>query len=126
MSSNERLLITLPDGTKVHIGNSSELTTTSEPSENLPKLYLNPEKGTKLEMTRIFYVISEMNIILDESGRKAKKKDIFQFLSMMLHADFSNYSKDLSNSLADGSSINKHLKVFEEMRDKMESIFNLR
>ena len=70
MSSNERLLITLPDGTKVHIGNCSELTTTSEPSENLPKLYLNPEKGTKLEMTRVFYVISEMNIILDENGRK--------------------------------------------------------
>ena len=124
MSNNERLLITLPDGTQVHIGNCTQ-SITSEPSENLPKLFLNAEKGTKMEIIRIFYVIAEMCLIVDESGRKAKKKDIFQFLSFMLNSDFSNFSRDLSNSLADGSSMNKHLKVFEEMRDKMENIFNL-
>ena len=125
MSNNERLLITLPNGTQVHIGNCTQ-SITSEHSENLPKLFLNTEKGTKMEIIRIFYVIAEMCLIVDESGRKAKKKDIFQFLSFMLNADFSNFSRDLSNSLADGSSINKHLKVFDEMRDKMENIFNLR
>ena len=124
MSNNERLLITLPDGTQVHIGNCTQ-SITSEHSENLPKLFLNAEKGTKMEIIRIFYVIAEMCLIVDESGRKAKKKDIFQFLSFMLNADFSNFSRDLSNSLADGSSMNKHLKVFDEMRDKMENIFNL-
>ena len=124
MSNNERLLITLPNGTKVEIGSDHLPVTTGLP-ENLPKLYLNPDKGSKLDIIRIYYVISELNLIVDESGRKAKKKDLFQFLSVMLNADFSNFSRDLSNSLADGSSINKHLKVFEEMRDKMENIFNL-
>ena len=48
MSNNERLLITLPDGTQVHIGNCTQ-SITSEHSENLPKLFLNTEKGTKME-----------------------------------------------------------------------------
>lgn len=43
MSNNERLVITMPDGTKVEIGSNHLPVTTGFP-ENLPKLYLNPER----------------------------------------------------------------------------------
>ena len=125
MSNNEHLVITMPDGTKVEIGGDHLPVTTGFP-ENLPKLYLNPEKGSKLDIIRIYYVISELNLIVDESGRKAKKKDIFQVLGYSFNTDFSNYSSDLSSSLADGSSMKKHLRIFEDMVEKMKSIFNLR
>ena len=124
MSNNERLVITLPDGTKVEIGNNC-LPAVSGFPENLPKLYLNSEKGFKLDFIRIAYIISEMNFIVDGSGQKAKKKDIFLWLGYIFNVDLSNFSKDFSNSLADGNSIKKHLKLFEDMIKMMTSIFNL-
>jgi hypothetical protein len=41
-----------------------------------------------------------------------------------MNVDFSNYHNDLSSSLADNTSMNKHLKIFEEMLDVMKKIFN--
>ena len=68
MSNNEHLVITMPDGTKVEIGSNHLPVTTGFP-ENLPKLYLNPEKGSKLDIIRIYYVISELNLIVDQQVR---------------------------------------------------------
>ena len=79
MSNNERLVITMPDGTKVEIGSNHLPVTTGFP-ENLPKLYLNPEKGSKLDIIRIYYVISELNLIVDESGCSSVRETISKLL----------------------------------------------
>lgn len=126
MQKNGHLLITLPDGTQVKFGQECITGTENESIDQLPKLYLNPERGRKLDAIRIINVFAEMNFVLDENGKKAMKKDIFQWFGTMLNTDFTNYNNDLSSSLADGSSMKKHLKIFEEMQEKMKSIFNLR
>ena len=125
MQKNGHLLITLPDGTQVKFGQECITGTENESVDHLPKLYLNPERGRKLDAIRIINVFAEMNFVLDENGKKAMKKDIFQWFGTMLNTDFTNYNNNLSSSLADGSSMKKHLKIFEEMQEKMKSIFNI-
>lgn len=123
MSNNERLLITLPDGTKVEIGQHSQLVPPEIPLK-LPKIFLSKERGRRLDMIRVINSIVELGFFNDENGRKSNKKDVFIVLGHAMNVDFSNFHNDLSSSLADSTSMNKHLKIFEEMLDMMKKIFN--
>lgn len=123
MSNNERLLITLPDGTKVEIGQHSQLVPPEIPLK-LPKIFLSKERGRRLDMIRVINSIFELGFFVDENGRKSNKKDVFIVLGHAMNVDFSNFHNDLSSSLADSTSMNKHLKIFEEMLDMMKKIFN--
>ena len=124
MSNNERLLITLPDGTKVEIGQHNQLIP-PETLPKLPKIFLSKERGRRLDMIRVINSIIELGFFIDENGRKSNKKDVFAVFGHAMNADFSNYSHDLSSSLTDSTSMNKHLKIFEDMLDMMKKIFNL-
>ena len=123
MSNNEHLLITLPDGTKVEIGQHSQLVPPEIPLK-LPKIFLSKERGRRLDMIRVINSIFELGFFVDENGRKPNKKDVFIVMGHAMNVDFSNYHNDLSSSLADSTSMNKHLKIFEEMLDVMKKIFN--
>ena len=124
MSNNERLVITMPDGTKVEIGHHNQLTPTEVPFK-LPKIFLSKERGRRLDMIRVINSIIELGFFTDENGRKSNKKDVFVVLGHAMNVDFSNYNHDLSSSLTDSTSMNKHLKIFEDMLDMMKKIFNL-
>lgn len=95
-----------------------------ENMDTLPKLYLNKDKGMKLDMIRILTVMWELGFFVNEHGHKAMKKEVFRGFGMILNTNFSNHNSDLSGSLADGSSMNKHLRIFELMLEKMKKIFN--
>ena len=123
MSNNERLVITMPDGTKVEIGPHNHPIPTEIPLK-LPKIFLSKERGRRLDMIRVINSIIELGFFTDENGRKSNKKDVFVVLGHAMNVDFSNYHNDLSSSLADSTSMNKHLKIFEEMLDVMKKIFN--
>lgn len=124
MSNNERLVITMPDGTKVEIGQHSQLVPTEIPLK-LPKIFLSKERGKRLDMIRVINSIFELGFFVDENGRKSNKKDVFVVFGHAMNVDLSNYSHDLSSSLTDSTSMNKHLKIFEDMLDMMKKIFNL-
>ena len=127
MQNCQQLLITMQGGTKVKIEENIQSANDTTPSEvQFPQLFLNPEKGRKLDIIRIINAVAELGFILDTNGRKAQKKDIFQAAGILLHTDFSNFNSDLSGSLADGSSMKKHLKIFEELTEMMKTIFNSR
>ena len=123
MSNNERLVITMPDGTKVEIGQRNQLTHTEIPLK-LPKIFLSKERGRRLDMIRVINSIFELGFFVDENGRKSNKKDVFIVMGHAMNVDFSNFHNDLSSSLADSTSMNKHLKIFEEMLEMMKKIFN--
>ena len=108
MSNNERLLITLPDGTKVEIGPHNQLIPPEIPLK-LPKIFLSKERGRRLDMIRVINSIFELGFFVDENGRKSNKKDVFIVMGHAMNVDFSNYSHDLSSSLTDSTSMNKHL-----------------
>ena len=123
MSNNEHLVITLPDGTKVEIGQHNPLSP-PEISVSLPRIFLSKERGRRLDIIRIINAIIELGFFVDENGRKSSKKDVFAVFGHAMNVDFSNYHNDLSSSLADSTSMNKHLKIFEEMLEMMKKIFN--
>ena len=87
-------------------------------------VYLSPKKGVKIDMIRILYVLYSMGMVTGENGNKLLKKDFFTAMGRALNVDLSNYDNDLARSLSDSTALDKHLKVFIEMREKMEEIFN--
>ena len=123
MPNNERLVITMPDGTKVEIGPHNQPIPTEIPLK-LPKIFLSKERGKRLDMIRVINSIFELGFFVDENGRKSNKKDVFIVMGHAMNVDFSNFHNDLSSSLADSTSMNKHLKIFEEMLEMMKKIFN--
>ena len=95
MSNNERLLITLPDGTKVEIGQHNQLIPPEIPLK-LPKIFLSKERGRRLDMIRVINSIIELGFFTDENGRKSNKKDVFVVLGQAMNVDFSNYHVSVS------------------------------
>ena len=124
MSNNEHLVITMPDGTKVEIGPHNQPIPPEIPLK-LPKIFLSKERGRRLDMIRVINSIFELGFFVDENGRKSNKKDVFAVFGHAMNVDLSNYSHDLSSSLTDSTSMNKHLKIFEDMLYMMKKIFNL-
>jgi hypothetical protein len=89
------------------------------------KVYLNKERGMKIDFIRVINSLYELGFAVDENGKKAMKKDVFIAFGKALNIDLSNYSTDLSSSLSDGTSMKKHLKIFEDMLEVMKRTFNL-
>ena len=45
-------------------------------------------------------------------------------MGKFVNLDLSEYDKDLSRSLSDSTKLEKHTKVFDDMKDKMIEIWN--
>lgn len=90
------------------------------------KVYLNNQKGKKLDMIRVFNALYELDFFKNESQNKISKKEVFETLGRFLNIDLSKFQNDLSRSLTDSTALEKHLKIFEDMENKMENIFNSR
>lgn len=89
-------------------------------------VYLNTGKGYKINLIRVLNVLYELNFFRGKDGGKLTKKEFFSFVGTSIHLDLTNYDKDLSRALTDSTSLEKHLNIFDEMKKKMEDIFNSR
>lgn len=45
-------------------------------------------------------------------------------LGAVVGIDLSNYDNDLSRSLSDNTKLEKHLAIFDRMKEKMMEVFN--
>lgn len=88
------------------------------------KVFLNGQRGKKLDIIRVFNALYELDFFKNESQNKISKKEVFETLGRFLNIDLSNFHNDLSRSLTDSTALEKHLKIFEDMENKMENIFN--
>ena len=89
-------------------------------------VYLNTGKGYKINLIRVLNVLYELNFFRGKDGGKLTKKEFFSFMGTSIHLDLTNYDKDWSRALTDSTSLEKHLNIFNEMKEKMEEIFNSR
>ena len=89
-------------------------------------IYLNKTKGQKIDLIRVLNAMFEMGCFKGKDGAKLTKKDFFTEMGCILHIDLSDYDKDLSRSMSDSTKLDKHLKVFEDMKQKMIEIWNSR
>ena len=87
---------------------------------------LSTEKGQKIDFIRIINVMYEQGRFKGKESEKVTKKTVFTSIGKALNIDLSNYDKDLSRSLSDSTKLEKHTKVFEDMKEKMIEIWNSR
>ena len=92
-------------------------------TQNSP-VYLTDEKGAKIDIIRVLNVLYELGMFHGKNGAKLLKKDFFMAMGKAINKDLSNYDKDLSRSTSDSTALEKHLRIFVEMKKKMEEIWN--
>ena len=80
--------------------------------------------GQKIDFIRIINVMYEQGRFKGKEGEKVTKKTVFTTIGKALNLDLSDYDKDLSRSLSDSTKLEKHIKVFEDMKQKMIEIWN--
>lgn len=87
-------------------------------------IYLSRAKGQKIDIIRVLDVLYDQGRFYGKDGAKLTKKDFFSTMGDAMNTDLTNYDKDLSRSMSDSTKLEKHLKVFEDMRDKMKEKWN--
>lgn len=88
-------------------------------------VYLTERTGAKIDIIRVLNVLYEMGTFTGENGKKISKKDFMIAMGQAMNMDLSGYDKDLSRSLSDSTKLEKHLRIFENMLQKMTDIFNM-
>ncbi len=95
--------------------------TSQEPSP----VYLAKEpRGFKIDLIRVVNVLYMLGFFTGKNGAKVTKKEVFTAIGKALNIDLSTYDSDLSRSLSDNTALEKHLSIFDRMRQKMVEVFN--
>lgn len=97
--------------------------TDSSSAEESP-VYLSSRKGSKIDIIRVLNTLYELGLFNGKDGSRLTKKDFMAAMGQAIHTDLSSYDKDFSRALSDSTAMEKHLRIFDEMRRKMEDIFN--
>ena len=87
-------------------------------------IYLSTAKGQKIDLIRTLNVMYEQGRFKGKDGSKLTKKEYFLEMGRTLHVDLSNYDNDLSRAMSDGTKLEKHTRVFDEMKQTMIDIWN--
>ena len=87
-------------------------------------IYLNTAKGQKIDMIRTLNVMYELGRFTGKDGARLTKKEFFIWMGKVFNVDLSDYDKHLSRSMSDSTKLEKHLKTFDEMKQKMIDIWN--
>ena len=87
-------------------------------------VFLNPKKGYKIDFIRAMNSLYELGHFQDAQGGSITKKEFFTTLGRFVNVDLKDYDKDLSRALGDSTALDKNLKIFVQMKEKMEEIFN--
>ena len=105
--------------------------TTSQPQEPVEvereyesPIYLSKERGFKIDLIRVVYVLYKLGFFTGKDGRKITQKEVFSAIGKAVNVDLSSYYSDLSRALSDSTKLEKHLSIFDRMKEMMEETFN--
>lgn len=87
-------------------------------------VHLSTVRGKRIDFIRVINTLYELGFFTDDKGGEISKKNVMKTLGNAVGIDLSNYDNDLSSSLSDATNLEKHLAIFESMKDKMEEVFN--
>lgn len=87
-------------------------------------LFLSKKKGTKIDFIRVMNAWYECGKVEDANGVKPTKKEFFTWLGKLFNIDLSDYDKDLSNSMASSVAFDKQTRIFDELKEKQQEIYN--
>lgn len=124
-TGNNHLVITFnSEGMKLDFcpkenASSMEMTPIDE-----PLIMLSRDKGMRINFIRVMYTLCKKQFFVRNDGSKASDLQVFRYLGNKLGVDLSDYCNDLSRALQDNTSLEKNLRIFEDMRDIMRDKFN--
>lgn len=99
--------------------------TSQQPSPETSPVYLAKEpRGFKIDLIRVINVLYMLGFFTGKNGAKVTKKEVFTAIGKALNIDLSTYDSDLSRSLSDSTALEKHLSIFDRMKQKMVEVFN--
>ena len=87
-------------------------------------IFLVKRKGVKIDMIRVLNALHELGTFTGKDGNPLSKKEFMISMGKAMNVDLSNYYNDLSRALSDSTTLDKHLKIFNDMHQKMTDIFN--
>lgn len=87
-------------------------------------VYLVERRGAKIDIIRVLNTLYELGTFTGKNGKSISKKEFMISMGKAINVDLSNYDKDLSRALSDSTTFDKHMKIFNEMLQKMTDIFN--
>lgn len=87
-------------------------------------VFLSKKKGTKIDFIRVMNAWYECGKVDDGNGGKLTKKEFFTWVGKAFNIDLADYDKDLSNSMASGVAYDKQTRIFDELKEKQQEIFN--
>lgn len=93
-------------------------------AEYVSPVHLVKKKGNKIDLIRIANAIYELGMVDDGSGARLTKKDYMTAFGRAFNIDLSDYDKDLSNSMASSVAYDKQTRIFDEMKEKHQEIYN--
>lgn len=87
-------------------------------------LYLSNKKGTKIDFIRVMNAWYECGKVTDASGNRLTKRDYFLWLGRVFNIDLADYDKDLSNSMSSSVAYEKQTRIFDELKERHQDIYN--
>jgi len=104
-----------------------ELASGSDISEPFAsEIYLNPKRGTKINIERIIDSTWGLGFYVDKDGRPATQKQVFSAFGQFLNADLSNYAAALSEGRSrTDADCRSELAIFQAMLDRQKEINGL-
>ena len=87
-------------------------------------LHLSKKRGTKIDFIRVMNAWYECGKVEDANGGKLTKKEFFTWVGKLFNIDLSDYDKDLSNSMSSSVAFDKQTRIFDELKEKQQDIYN--
>ena len=87
-------------------------------------LFLSKKRGTKIDFIRVMNAWYECGKVEDANGGKLTKKEFFTWVGKLFNIDLSDYDKDLSNSMSSSVAFDKQTRIFDELKEKQQDIYN--
>lgn len=82
-------------------------------------VHLSPKRGSLLNVIRIIQAMYLNGMLVDENGGKLTKKDLFAAAGKFLNTDLSSFDHHLSSSMTSSTALEKHLRIFDDMKDSI-------
>lgn len=121
---------------KIEVKNDDPLTNSGQAQNDNPStcsgqaptapspVRLSTTRGTKIDFIRVVNCLYELGFFSDDKGGKISKKEVMTAIGASVGIDLSTYDNDLSRSLSDSTKLEKHLVIFDRLKEKMEEVFN--
>lgn len=103
---------------------STEVAPSAAGNECVSPVHLSKKRGNRIDLIRIANAIYELGMVEDGNGGRLTKKDFMVAFGRAFNVDLSDYDKDLSNSMASSVAYEKQTRIFDEMKEKHQEIYN--